>query len=40
MQEFIDDLKACVSEAKSSPGGKGTMVTIYGLYSPFKSDLA
>ncbi|KAF8692318.1 hypothetical protein AX14_002590 [Amanita brunnescens Koide BX004] len=28
---FIADLKDCVSEAKTAPSGKGTMVSLYGL---------
>lgn len=31
--QFIADLKDAVEEAKTSPGGKGTMVAIYGLGS-------
>jgi sphinganine-1-phosphate aldolase len=30
---FIADLKDCVREAKTSPPGKGTMVSLYGLGS-------
>ncbi|TDL15304.1 PLP-dependent transferase [Rickenella mellea] len=28
---FLEDLKACVKEAKSKPAGKGNMVALYGL---------
>jgi sphinganine-1-phosphate aldolase len=28
--QFVADLKDAVAEVKVSPGGKGTMVTIYG----------
>lgn len=30
---FVEDLKACVEEARKAPNGKGTMVTLYGLGS-------
>jgi hypothetical protein len=29
---FIRDLKEAIWDAKRSPGGKGTMVSLYGAY--------
>ena len=36
---FIQDLKDAVWDAKESPAGKGTMVSLYGAYKVVNDDL-
>lgn len=33
VDQFLADLKDAVREAKVSPSGKGTMVSLYGVYN-------
>lgn len=33
VDKFVEDLKACVEQARLAPEGKGTMVALYGLGS-------